>query len=56
MSYIQDYIECDIKTLSTNPLFRIYIKRINNRLVFKVKDGHKLESRIPKFMKLFGST
>ena len=34
----------------------IYISRINNRLIFKVKDGYKLELQMPGTMKLFGST
>ena len=33
----------------------VYINRINNRLVFKVKDVYKLELQIPETMKLFGS-
>ena len=43
---IQDYIEYIIKkheTLTTNPPIHVYINRINNRLVFKIKDGYKLE-------------
>ena len=34
----------------------VYISRINNRLVFKIKDGYRLELQTPKTMKLFGST
>ena len=43
---IQDYIEYIIKkheALTTNPPIHVYINRINNRLVFKIKDGYKLE-------------
>ena len=29
---------------------------INNRLVFKIKDGYKLELQMPEAMILFGST
>ena len=32
------------------------INRINNRLVFKIKDGYKLELQTPETMKLFDST
>ena len=42
MSYIQDYIEYIIEkheTLTTVPHIHFYIHRINDRLVFKVKDG-----------------
>ena len=38
------------------PPIHVYINRINNRLVFKIKDGYKLELETPKTMKLFGST
>ena len=41
VSDIQDYIDYIIKkhdTLSTNPPTHIYIIRINNRPVFKIKD------------------
>ena len=34
----------------------IYINRINKRLVFKIKDGYKLELKTPETMKFFGST
>ena len=34
----------------------VYINRINNRLVFKIKDGYKLKLQTPETMKLFGST
>ena len=46
VSDIQDYIEYIIKkyeTLTTIPPIHVYIKRLNNRLVFKKKDGYKLE-------------
>ena len=57
MPDIQVYIEYIIKkyeTLPTNPIY-IYINRINNRLVFKIKDGYKLKLQTPETMKLFGS-
>ena len=41
------------KTLPTNAPIHIYINRINNRLVFKIKDGYKIELRTPEAMKLF---
>ena len=34
----------------------VYINIINNRLVFKIKDGYKLELQAPETIKLFGST
>ena len=59
MSGIQDYIECIIKEheiLTIIPSIHVYINRINNRLVFKITDGYKLELKTPKTMKLFGGT
>ena len=59
LSDIQDYIKCIIKkheTLTTNCPINVYINRINNRLVFKIKDGYKLELQTPETMKFFGST
>ena len=56
---IQDYIKYIIQKhnkLTTNPPIHIYINRINNRLVFKIKDGYKLELQTPETMKLFAST
>ena len=48
---IKDYIEYIIKkheTLITIPPIHVYINTINNRLVFKVKDGYKLELQTPE--------
>ena len=56
---IQDCTEFIIKkheTLTTIPPIHVYIKRMNIRLVFKIKDGYKLELQAPETMKLFGST
>ena len=33
-----------------------YVNRIDNRLVFEIKDGYKLELQTPGKMKLLGST
>ena len=56
---IQDYIEYIIKnheTLTAIPPIHVYIYRINNRLMFEIKDHHyKLELQAPEAMKLFGS-
>ena len=59
MSDIQDYIEYIIKkheTLTTILPIYVYFNRINNGLVFKIKDGYKLELQTPEKNKLFGST
>ena len=44
------------ETLSTNPPIHIYINKIDNRLVFKIKDRCKLELQTPETIKPFGST
>ena len=44
------------ETLTTIPPIHVYINRINSRLVFKIKDGYKLELQMPETKKLFGST
>ena len=56
---IQDYFEFIIKkheTLTENPPVQIYLNKIKNRIVFKVKTGYKLELLSPETMKLLGST
>ena len=35
---------------------QIYVNRIKNRIVFKIKTGYKLELLFPDTMKLLGST
>ena len=55
---IQDYIEYIIKkhkTLTMVPPIHVPINRINNRLVFKIKDGYILEIQTAETMKLFAS-
>ena len=58
MSDIQDFIEYIVEkheTLTTIPPIHAHINRINNRLVFKIKDD-KLELQVPETMELLGST
>ena len=46
ISEIQDYIEYIIKkheTIGENAPILIYTNTINNRIVFKIKSGYKLE-------------
>ena len=59
ISEIQDYIEYVIKkheTISENAPILIYANTINNRIVFKLKTGYKLELLSKETMKLLGST
>ena len=58
-SDIQGFFEFIMKkheASTTIPPIHIYIRRIHNRSVFKIKDGYKLELQTPESMKLFGST
>ena len=57
VSDIQDYTEYITKkheTLTAIPPICVYINRINNRLVFKIKDEYKLELQTLETTKLFG--
>ena len=59
ISDIQDYFQFIIKkheTLTQNPPVQIYVNKIKNRIVFKIKTGYKLELLTPETMKLLGST
>ena len=58
-SDIQDYFEYIIKkheTVTDNPPIRIYVKKIENRIIFKIKTGYYLELLKPERMKLIWST
>ena len=59
ISEIQNYIEYIIKkhkTISENAPILIYANTINNRIVFKIKTGYKLELLSKETMKLLRST
>ena len=59
ISEIQDYIEYIIKkheTTGENAPMLIYTNAINNRIVFKIKTGYKLELLSKEAMKILGST
>ena len=56
---IQDCFEFIIKkheTLTKYPSIQIYSNKIKNRIIFKIKNGYKLELLTPEIMKLLGST
>ena len=44
------------ETLTAIPPIHVYIHRVNNRAVYKIKDGYKLELPASETMKLFCST
>ena len=59
ISEIQDYTEYIIKkheTIGENAQILIHANTINNRIVFKIKSGYKLELLSKETMKLLGST
>ena len=59
ISDIQDYFEYILKKRSEsvdNPSIRMYINRIENRIIFKIKSGYYLELLTPETMKMLGST
>ena len=59
ISDIQDYDEFIVKkheTLTENPPIQIYPNKIENRVIFKVKTGFKLELLSPETMKLLRTT
>ena len=59
ISEIQDYIQYIIKkheTIDENAPILLYANTINNRIVFKIKSGYKLELLSTETMKLLGST
>ena len=56
---LQDYFEYIIKkheTIATTSPILIYINTTNNRIVFKIKSGYKLELLSKETMKLLGSS
>ena len=59
VSDIQDYFECIIKkheTIADKPPVQIYVNKINNRIVFKIKTGYNLELLSKETMQLLGSS
>ena len=59
ISEIQDYFEYIIKkhgTIGENAPILVYANTINNRIVFKIKSGYKLELLSKGAMKLLGIT
>ena len=59
VSDIQDYFEYIIKkheTIADNPPVQIYVNKIKNRIVFKIKTRYKLELLSEETMQLLGSS
>ena len=56
---IQDYFEYIIKNheaIADNIPVQIYLNKIKNRIVFKIKTGYKLELLTKETMQLFGNS
>ena len=56
---IPDYLEYILKKhgeKAVNSSMRIYINKIENRIMFKIKTGYYLELLTPETLKLLGST
>ena len=59
VSDTQDYFEYIIKnhgTIADNPPVQIYVNKIKNRIVFKIKTGYKSELLTKETMQLLGSS
>ena len=59
ISDMQDYFEYILRNhleKTVNPSMKIYKKKKEKRLTFKIKTGYYLERLTPETMKLFGST
>ena len=59
VSDIQDYFECIIKkykTIADNSPVQIYVNKIKNRIVFKIKTGYKLELLTKEIIQLLRSS
>ena len=59
VSDIQVYFEYIIKkreTIADNPPVQIYVNKIKNRIVFKIKIGYKLELLTKETIELLGSS
>ena len=59
MSDFQDYFEYILEKHGEDtdePSVQIYVNKIENRVIFKIKNGYSLELLTPETMKLLGST
>ena len=59
VSNIQDYFEYNLENHGENidkPSIKIYVNKIENRIIFKIKNGYSRELLTPETMKLLGST
>ena len=45
-----------MKKISDKPSTQIYVNKIENKVKFKIRNGHSIELLTPETMKLLGST
>ena len=54
---VQNYFNYILKKQgesTDNPSIKIYVNKIKNRVIFKIKNGYALEVQTPETMKLLG--
>ena len=59
ISDIQDcfgYIIKKHETIADNPPVQIYVNKVKNTIIFKIKAGYKIELLLPETMKLLGKS
>ena len=59
VSNTQDHFQYILKKRRENidkPSIKIYVNKIENRIIFKIKNGYSRELLTPETMKLLGST
>ena len=59
VSNVQNYFKYILKRhgeSTDNTSIQIYVNKIKNRVIFKIKNGYALELQTPETMKLLGST
>ena len=56
IQYYFEYIMKKHETIADNPPIQIYVNKIKNRIVFKMKTGYKLELLTEETMQLLGTS
>ena len=56
IQYYFEYVFKKHEENTNNPSIRIYVNKIENRIIFKIKTGYYLELLTPETMRLLGST
>ena len=53
---ILSILKKNMKKISDKPSTQIYVNKIENKVKFKIRNGHSIELLTPETMKLLGST